>query len=261
MHTGFEGNLDDFRLAIRVSGEVEHLTTFLPLCQVVLTIACHTGHIEALDEIEALTTIAIYNIIDGTTVALLKYCQVDDVLTHEDLLSHADNLIFTIAVEDDDVVDVRAVAYELVLLQSCTDEAVLTVDIQFLVGLGHLCSLNGIEITDFGKARMVGPVFVFQILEPLDGDTHHVCQLIVDVGNLVFQSEDQFIGLVAVELQDSGHLDIHQLEDIVLAHLTDHLRIVRCQPVVDMFTGSIHGRCLLKLLVLIDAFLDEDLLQ
>ena len=75
---------------------------------------------------------------------------------------------------------------------------------------------------------MLSSVFVLQVLEPLDGDTYHVRQLIVDIGNLVFQSEDQLVSLIAVELQDSCHLDVHELEDIILAHLADHLRIIRC---------------------------------
>ena len=261
MHTGFEGNLDNLRLSVRVRCEIEDPASFLSLGKIILTVACHTGHIEPLDEIEALAPVAVHHIIDGTTVVLLEYRQVDDVLSHEDLVCHADNLILTVAVEDNDIVDVGTVAHKLILLQTCTDESVLSVDIQFLVGLGHLCCLNGIEVTDFCKTRMVGSVFILQVLEPLDGDTYHVRQFIVDIGNLVFQAENQFIGLITVELQDSCHLDVHELEDIVLAHLTDHLRIVRCQPVVDMLTGSIHGWSLLELLVLIDTLFDEDLLQ
>ena len=71
----------------------------------------------------------------------------------------------------------------------------------------------------------------------------------------------QFVGLVLVELQDACHLDLHQLEDIVLRHLAYEGGVVGCQSLVDVLAGGIHRGRLLELLVLIDALFDEDLLQ
>ena len=73
VHAGLEGDFDYLCFSVRVSSEIEHPATLLPLGKVVFTVACHTGHIETLDEIEALTTVAIYYIIYRTTVALLEY--------------------------------------------------------------------------------------------------------------------------------------------------------------------------------------------
>ena len=52
-----------------------------------------------------------------------------DVLAHEELIGYAHHLHASVAVEDDDIVDVGAVADELVLLQSGADEALLAVDV------------------------------------------------------------------------------------------------------------------------------------
>ena len=67
--------------------------------------------------------------------------------------------------------------------------------------------------------------------------------------------------LVLVELQDAGHLDFHQAEDVILRHFTHELRIVRSEPFVDVFAGSIHVFGLFELLVLVDALFDEYLFQ
>ena len=88
------------------------------------------------------------------------------VLAHEYFFCHTDHLVFTIFVEDDDIVDVRTVTDELVLLQTSTDETVGAVDVEFLVGFCHFRSLDGVEIADFCEARMFLAVFVFEELEP-----------------------------------------------------------------------------------------------
>ena len=84
-----------------------------------------------------------------------------DVLAHEDLLGHANHLVFAVFVEDDDVVDVGTVAHELVFLHARPDESLLAVDVEFLVGLGHLGGLDGVETLYLGQSRMVVAVFVF----------------------------------------------------------------------------------------------------
>ena len=52
-----------------------------------------------------------------------------DILAYENLIGHLDDLVFAVAVEEYDIVDVGAVAHKLVLLQSCAYEALLTVDV------------------------------------------------------------------------------------------------------------------------------------
>ena len=86
-----------------------------------------------------------------------------------DLVGHLNDLELAILVEDDDVVDVGAVAYKLVLLQAGADETVGTVDIEFLVGLGNLAGHDGVKLADDGAARVLGTVFGLQALEPFDG--------------------------------------------------------------------------------------------
>ena len=130
--------LNHLGLAVRVGGEVHHAAAIGALCQVVLLVASHRGNVESLDEAGALLTIAVNGIVDGARVVLLEHVDIHDVLAHEEFLGYAYNLVFTVFVEDDDIVEIRAVTYKLVLLQSGTDKAIVAVDVQLLVGLGHL---------------------------------------------------------------------------------------------------------------------------
>ena len=129
--------LDHFGLAVGVGGEVHHTTAIGALSEVVLLVASHRGDVESLDEAGALLTIAVNGIVDGTRVVLLEHIDIQDVLAHEEFLGYAYNLVFSVFVEDDDIVEIRAVAYKLVFLQSGADKAVVAVDVELLVGLGH----------------------------------------------------------------------------------------------------------------------------
>ena len=108
---------------------------------------------------------------------------------------------------------------------------------------------------------MVLAVFILEELEPVGSHFHEVGEVVVYLVNLRFDASHQLIRLVFVELQDALHLDFQQLEDVVLGDLTYHLRIVRCQSLVDMLANSIDSRCLFEFLIFIDTLLDEYLLE
>ena len=59
---------------------------------------------------------------------------------------HAGYLVVSVAVEHDYIIERRAVGHELVLFESCAHEALLAVDVEFLVGFCHGACL------DSGKA-------------------------------------------------------------------------------------------------------------
>ena len=71
----------------------------------------------------AVLAVAVYNVVYGTLVVLLEHIDIYHVLAHEQFFAHLDNLVFTVLVEEDDVIDVRAVGDKLVLLQRCSDES------------------------------------------------------------------------------------------------------------------------------------------
>ena len=108
---------------------------------------------------------------------------------------------------------------------------------------------------------MVLAVFVLEELEPVGGHLGKVRQVAVYLLDFGFQTRHQFVGLVLIELQDALHLDFQQFQDVVLRYLAHQRGVVGRQAVVDMFADGIDGGCLFEFLVLIDAFLDEDLLQ
>ena len=75
----------------------------------------------------------------------------EDILAHKNLFGYTDDLVFTIFVEDNDIVDVGAVAHEFILRESHADETVSTIDIEFLIGFCHFRCLNGVEVADLGQ--------------------------------------------------------------------------------------------------------------
>ncbi len=215
----FQRHLDDFCLAVRVGCEVDDPASRGALGDVVELVACHDGYVESLDEVVALLAVAIYAVVDGSLVVLLEHLHVEDVLAHEYLVGHLGNLEFSVLVEDDDVVEVGAVAYELILLQSCTHETFLSVDVEFLVGLHHLGYLDGIEVSDFGPSRMQLAVLALEIFKPVDGDIGHVGEVVLYFGQFRLDFQQQVIGLILIIFKDSLHLDFQELEDILPGYL------------------------------------------
>ena len=269
---GLQVDLDDLGLAVGVGGEVGHTAAGLALREVILTVARDAGDVEALDVEGTVAAVAIDGVVDGAGVVLLEDGDMDDLafallglralrLAHEDLLANADDLVGAVLVEDDDIVDVGAVADELILLQPSADEAFLAVDIELLVGFHNLRGLDAVEAANLGEARVVLAVFVLNEAEPVGRHLDHVGQVAVDLSHLLLHAGDGLVGFVLVELGNALHLDFKQAQDVVLRHLAHELRVEGCQSLVDVFAQFIGTVGILEGLALVDAFLDEDTLQ
>ena len=70
-----------------------------------------------------------------------------------------------------------------------------------------------------------------------------------------------FFGLVFVELEYALHLDFHEPQDVVFGDFADHLGIPWGEAFVNPCAGFVHALGVLKLLVFIDALLDEYLFE
>lgn len=85
---------------------------------VVFPVTNDGSDIETFDIIITFLSVTVDDVIDGTLVVFLEYVDVQDVLSDEQFVGHANNLVFTVFVEDDYIVDVGTVAYIFVFLQS-----------------------------------------------------------------------------------------------------------------------------------------------
>ena len=256
-----ECHLDNLSFPVRIGCEIYNFRSGSSLCHIVFTVAYHRRYIETLDIVESFFPVTINHVIDRTLVVLLEDIHVENVLAYEQLVRNTYDFIFSVFIEDNHIVDIGTVADILVFLQSRTDKSFLAVDIQFLVGLGHLGCHNRIEVSYLRTPREILSVFLLDTCIPVDGIFSNMSQMIVYFFDIRFQLGNKLVCLILVELQDTRHLYLHKLEDIFLSHFAYKLRIERCQPFVDMFACGIHVLSLFELLVLVDTLFDEDFLQ
>lgn len=107
---GLHRTLDDFCLSIRIGGEIDDAAARCTLGDVIQLVAGHGGYVESLDEVIALFAVAVNTVIDGALVVLLEYLYMEDILTDEYLVCYLGDFKLTILIEDDDVIEVGAVA-------------------------------------------------------------------------------------------------------------------------------------------------------
>ena len=261
MQSRLKRHLDDFRLAVRVGREIKHLGARLALRQVVVLVTGHAHDIETLHIIDTALAVTIDDIIDRAVVVLLENGDMDDVRADKQLLSHSHNAVLAVTVEDDDIVDVGTVAKELILLQPRADKALLTVDIQLLVGLDDRLDIDIGEIAHLSTAGIFGAVFVLEHLEPTDGVIGQVVDIVLRGLDLLGQILHQLVRLLGIELRDTNHANFEQTLDILAAHLTNQLRLPRVKRLVDKRHQLVFVRRCLVALLLVDTILDKNFLQ
>ena len=109
LETRVELNAYHFCLAVGVGGEVHDFAAGLARSQVILLVTCETRGCEALHVVRTRLAFAIDHVVDGALVVLLEDGYMQNIGADEHLLLHAYDLVFAVAVEDDDVVEVGAV--------------------------------------------------------------------------------------------------------------------------------------------------------
>ncbi len=221
MQSRLERHLDDFRLAVRVGRKIKHLRARLALRQVVILVTGHPHDIETLHIIDAALAVTIDDIIDRAVVVLLENGNMDDVRADKQLLRHTHNTVLAVAVEDNKIVDVGAIAQELILLQPRADKALLTIDIELLVRLDNRLDIDIGEIAHLSAARVFGAVLVLEHLEPTDGVIGQVIDIMLCGLDLLGEVLHQLVRLLGIELRDTNHTDLEQTLDVLTAHLTN----------------------------------------
>ena len=217
--------------------------------------------------------VAVNTVVDGALVVLLEYLNMEDILANEYLVGYLGDFKLTILIEDDDVIEVGAVAYEFIFLQPCTNESFLTVDVEFLVSLYHLSHLNGIEVSDFCFARMVLSILALEIFKPVDGNIGHVSQVILNLSKFSLNLHQQFVCLILIIFKDSLHLDFQEFENVLAGNFPMEGILYHTLTVyfgskefvlewlefrIDEGNNFILTLTLLKLSLLVDTFFDEN---
>ena len=217
--------------------------------------------------------VAVNTVVDGALIVLLEYLYMEDILTDEYLVCYLGDFKLAILIEDDDVIEVGAVAYEFILLQPCTNETFLAVDIEFLVSFYHLGNLNGIKVSYFCFARMVLSVFPLEIFKPVDGYIGHVSQVVLNLSKFSLNLHQQFVCLILIIFKDSLHLDFQEFKNVLAGNFPMEGILYHTLTVyfgskefvlewfefrIDEGNNLILTLTLLKLSLLVDAFLNEN---
>ena len=166
------------------------------MSDIVFTVADNGGYSEAFDIRCPFFSVTVCHVVNCAFVVLLEYIDIEYVFTDKLLIGDGSNNIFTVAEEDDNVVNIRTACHELIFLQTCSDESFFTVDIKFFVSFYYFGSFDGVEVPEFRAAREILAVFVLQHLIPVDGIIYDVSQMVINLGNFLFHLGDQFIRLV-----------------------------------------------------------------
>ena len=105
--------------------------------EIIDLVAGDSGHGETFHIVCAPAAVLVYHVVYGACVVFGEQPYMAYILVHKQFLGHAHHLVRAVVVEYYHIVEHRAVEQRLIFLERGADKALLTVEIQFLVGLGH----------------------------------------------------------------------------------------------------------------------------
>ena len=258
---GLQGNLHGLGLAVGVGGEPCHTHFRQALHKLIVLVACQARRPEALHVVHASAACLVYHVECQAFVLATVYVDVEHVLSDKQLFLHAGYLVVSVAVEHDYIIERRAVGHELVLFESCAHEALLAVDVEFLVGFGHGACLDSGKASYGRMPRECFAVFVFEFGVPSHGFAVDVRQAVESVVDFCLQGNESVGCGLGVEAQDAFHFYLQQPQEVVACHIPGQRRLERLEPAVDVCQRGIEVGGLFVLPVLVDPFLDEYFFQ
>ena len=209
-----------FSLPVGIGGKVKHLGIFGSLSEIVILVAGNAAHRKTFGIGHAVFAVAIDHVVNRAFIVALEHAGIHDVFSHKYLFSHLYHLEYTVAAENDDVVDIGAFTHVLVFLQTRADKTFGAVHIKFLVGGRHHIGLDILDIAQLGLAFTAHPVFFLDVLKISNRVIDQMCQMVLHFFHFAFHLGYLFIGFLDVELGNLAHRLFHQFHHIFFAHLT-----------------------------------------
>lgn len=260
-----EEHFYDLGLAVGIGTEVAKLGALGCASYVILSVASYASDAEALSKGNASLAIGINGIVDRAGIVLFEDSDMHDARADINLLINLLDDVATVGVEDNDVVEVGAIGHVIAFLEAEAHKTILTVDIEFLVALGHLGSLDIIERADLGEAVFADTILFLDAAKMGNGEIDDMVDIVLRLAHILLEGNEFILSSLAIELEDTRHLDFEQVEDIVAGHAAHQLDVIGLEigleAGIDMSNCGIDVLGLLKLLILINTLLDENLLE
>ena len=141
--------------------------------------------------------------------------------------------------ENNNIVQIRAVADKLVFFKTHTCKTVIPVYIEFFVGHNHLFSHNIVEIFDFGTASTVFAIFVFDIGVILYGIINYVFKFVLSLLHLLFETLDIIISLKSVVFRNTLDFQFGKAGNIIDSNRLFEQMLKRFESGVDGLNNSL----------------------
>ena len=203
--------------------------------------------------------VPINHIIRRPLIVFAPNIYVNQILTIEIFVRHLGDAVLPVFPKRNNIVDVRAIADKLFLLQRRSDETLLQIGIQLHIRHRNHIGLNGIESPNLRLPFLAHAKFLQQALVIVHRIIHQIVQVIFHLNNIILQPLDIFVRLETIELRNPFNFYLRQPSNIVLYDFPAEQLLIRLQTFVD---GSQHRFPRLALFnVAVDSLFDENLLQ
>ena len=147
-------------------------------------------------------TVPINHIICCTLIIFAPNIHVNQILPVEIFVRHLGDAVLSVFPKRNDIVDVRAIADKLFLLQRRSDETLLQIGVQLHIGNRNHIGLDGIKRTNLRLPFLAHTKFLQQTLVIIHRIIHQIVQVIFHLNNIILQPLDIFVRLKTIELRN-----------------------------------------------------------
>ena len=146
--------------------------------------------------------VPINHIIRRPLIVFAPNIYVNQILAIEIFVRHLGDAVLPVFPKRNYIVDVRAIADKLFLLQRRPNETLLQIGIQLHIRHRNHIGLNGIESPNLRLPFLARTKFLEQALVIVHRVIHQIVQVIFHLNNIILQPLDIFVRLETIELRN-----------------------------------------------------------
>ena len=217
----FEGNPYGFCLSIGVGREVSNTRPLLITNQIVVFVSANPGDATSFYQPRASLSLAINYIIDSAVIVATEAIDVEYLSPSDELLFlYLRDPICTIPEDNNHLIEQGALGYKLGILEACSCEPTLSIEVKFFCGFYYLGRLNRTKASYGGFSRPAYSKLLEKASVVIDGVLSAMSEMLLYRSRLTHQLSNTLLVFLDIKTQYSSHLDLEKTLEISLRNRT-----------------------------------------
>ena len=172
--------------SIWVCCKIDYFWALFRFCKEIIFISCNTTYIKPFHHWISWFSISVNHIVNSSWILLFKNWSMNNLLTNKNFRINFNNFHRTIFFENNNIIDIRTIAYKLILTHWGSYKPFFSIDVQFFISYNNFCCIDTFKYFNFCFSSFIRTIFLFKIFKIINSIFNDIIKIIFYLFNSIF---------------------------------------------------------------------------